>query len=184
MAEARGLRRRFVTRVDVEDAARAGVGITLGPTDVLTDEARSRARDLRVVVSVTGAGSGVGVGAGAWVSAWRRVAGSAISSVSSGGAGPRHEAMPELRRSARAPVVQALAARALVVRAPGHRCGTACRRPSSPSWVTLTTGWSRPSKPSSLAGASANWFGLRPGSGRRTDAARPIPALRWGRARP
>ena len=42
MAEARGLRRRFVTRVDVEDAARAGVGITVGPTDVLTDEARSR----------------------------------------------------------------------------------------------------------------------------------------------
>ena len=55
MAEARGLRRRFVTRVDVEDAARAGVGITLGPTDVLTDEARSRARDLRVVVTVGGA---------------------------------------------------------------------------------------------------------------------------------
>lgn len=67
MAEARGLRRRFVTRVDVEDAARAGVAITLGPTDVLTDEARSRARDLRVVVSVTGAGSGVGVGAGVGV---------------------------------------------------------------------------------------------------------------------
>jgi hypothetical protein len=62
MAEASGLRRRFVTRVDVEDAARAGAGITLGPTDVLTDEARSRARDLRVIVTVTGADTGGGVG--------------------------------------------------------------------------------------------------------------------------
>lgn len=93
MAEARGLRRRFVTRVDVEDAARAGVGITLGPTDVLTDEARSRARDLRVVVSVTGAGSGVGVDAGAGVgvapSGW---VGNQLGQLGRGGASARGNA--------------------------------------------------------------------------------------------
>jgi hypothetical protein len=93
MAEARGLRRRFVTRVDVEDAARAGVGITLGPTDVLTDEARSRARDLRVVVSVAGAGSGVGVDAGAGVgvapSGW---VGNQLGQLGRGGASARGNA--------------------------------------------------------------------------------------------
>ncbi|MBK7611253.1 MAG: hypothetical protein IPJ15_08320 [Actinomycetales bacterium] len=91
MAEARGLRRRFVTRVDVEDAARAGVGITLGPTDVLTDEARSRARDLRVVVTVAGAGSGVGVGAGVGVapSGW---VGNQLGQLGRGGASARGNA--------------------------------------------------------------------------------------------
>ncbi len=91
MAEARGLRRRFVTRVDVEDAARAGVGITLGPTDVLTDEARSRARDLRVVVTVGGAGSGVGVGAGVGVapSGW---VGNQLGQLGRGGASARGNA--------------------------------------------------------------------------------------------
>jgi hypothetical protein len=91
MAEARGLRRRFVTRVDVEDAARAGVGITLGPTDVLTDEARSRARDLRMVVTVAGAGSGVGVGAGVGVapSGW---VGNQLGQLGRGGASARGNA--------------------------------------------------------------------------------------------
>ena len=91
MAEARGLRRRFVTRVDVEDAARAGVAITLGPTDVLTDEARSRARDLRVVVTVAGAGSGVGVGAGVGVapSGW---VGNQLGQLGRGGASARGNA--------------------------------------------------------------------------------------------
>ena len=91
MAEARGLRRRFVTRVDVEDAARAGVAITLGPTDVLTDEARSRARDLRVVVTVGGAGSGVGVGAGVGVapSGW---VGNQLGQLGRGGASARGNA--------------------------------------------------------------------------------------------
>lgn len=91
MAEARGLRRRFVTRVDVEDAARAGVGITVGPTDVLTDEARSRARDLRVVVTVAGAGSGVGVGAGVGVapSGW---VGNQLGQLGRGGASARGNA--------------------------------------------------------------------------------------------
>ena len=91
MAEARGLRRRFVTRVDVEDAARAGVAITLGPTDVLTDEARSRARDLRMVVTVAGAGSGVGVGAGVGVapSGW---VGNQLGQLGRGGASARGNA--------------------------------------------------------------------------------------------
>ena len=91
MAEARGLGRRFVTRVDVEDAARAGVGITLGPTDVLTDEARSRARDLRMVVTVAGAGSGVGVGAGVGVapSGW---VGNQLGQLGRGGASARGNA--------------------------------------------------------------------------------------------
>jgi len=91
MAEARGLRRRFVTRVDVEDAARAGVGITLGPTDVLTDEARSRTRDLRVVVTVAGAGSGVGMGAGVGVapSGW---VGNQLGQLGRGGASARGNA--------------------------------------------------------------------------------------------
>ena len=91
MAEARGLRRRFVTRVDVEDAARAGVGITVGPTDVLTDEARSRARDLRMVVTVAGAGSGVGVGAGVGVapSGW---VGNQLGQLGRGGASARGNA--------------------------------------------------------------------------------------------
>ncbi|MFN8098661.1 MAG: hypothetical protein U0Q21_10305 [Dermatophilaceae bacterium] len=43
-------RRRFVTRADVEDARAAGIGIRLGPRDVLTDEAATRARDLGVAV--------------------------------------------------------------------------------------------------------------------------------------
>jgi hypothetical protein len=44
------LRRRFVTRADVEDAHRAGQGVTLGPTDVITHEAAQRAADLGVPV--------------------------------------------------------------------------------------------------------------------------------------
>jgi hypothetical protein len=44
------LRRRFVTRVDVEDAARDGQSITLGPHDVITHEAAARAADLGVPV--------------------------------------------------------------------------------------------------------------------------------------
>jgi hypothetical protein len=44
------LRRRFVTRVDVEDAHRAGHAVTLGPTDVITHEAAQRAADLGVQV--------------------------------------------------------------------------------------------------------------------------------------
>jgi hypothetical protein len=43
-------RRRFITRTDVEDAARAGQPISLGPRDVITDEAAQRARDLEVAV--------------------------------------------------------------------------------------------------------------------------------------
>jgi hypothetical protein len=45
------LRRRFVTRVDVEDAHRAGAAVTLGPTDVITHEAAQRAADLGVPVT-------------------------------------------------------------------------------------------------------------------------------------
>jgi hypothetical protein len=45
------LRRRFVTRADVEDAHRAGQGITLSGYDVITHEAAQRARDLGVEVS-------------------------------------------------------------------------------------------------------------------------------------
>jgi hypothetical protein len=44
------LRRRFVTRVDVEDAHRAGHGITLDTNDVITHEASQRAADLGVTV--------------------------------------------------------------------------------------------------------------------------------------
>lgn len=108
MAEARGLRRRFVTRVDVEDAARAGVGIALGPTDVLTDEARSRARDLRVVVSVAGAGAGAGADIGVAPSGWvgnqlGRTA-SARGSAGSGGSGSE----PSLRDRVQAAVIAEL----------------------------------------------------------------------------
>jgi hypothetical protein len=44
------LRRRFVTRVDVEDAHRAGQDITLDRNDVITHEASQRAADLGVTV--------------------------------------------------------------------------------------------------------------------------------------
>jgi hypothetical protein len=44
------LRRRFVTRTDVEDAHRSGESVTLGPTDVITHEASQRAADLGVTV--------------------------------------------------------------------------------------------------------------------------------------
>ena len=50
MAAAEPGRRRFVTRADIEDARAAGIGIRLGPRDVLTDEAATRARDLGVAV--------------------------------------------------------------------------------------------------------------------------------------
>lgn len=55
MAAVEPPRRRFVTRRDVEDARRGGQGIVLGPRDVLTDEAATRARDLGVSVTRTGA---------------------------------------------------------------------------------------------------------------------------------
>jgi hypothetical protein len=45
------LRRRFVTRVDVEDAHRAGQGVTLSGHDVITHEAAQRAADLGVPVT-------------------------------------------------------------------------------------------------------------------------------------
>ncbi|HYN29128.1 MAG TPA: hypothetical protein VES95_04570 [Dermatophilaceae bacterium] len=45
------LRRRFVTRVDVEAAHRAGEAVTLAPLDVITHEAAQRAADLGVTVS-------------------------------------------------------------------------------------------------------------------------------------
>ena len=44
------LRRRFVTRIDVEDAHRTGESVTLGPADVITHEAAQRAADLGVTV--------------------------------------------------------------------------------------------------------------------------------------
>jgi hypothetical protein len=44
------LRRRFVTRVDVETAHRSGEAVTLGPDDVITHEAAQRAADLGVEV--------------------------------------------------------------------------------------------------------------------------------------
>ncbi len=40
--------RRFVTRAEVEDAARSGRSLQLGARDVITDEAATRARDLGV----------------------------------------------------------------------------------------------------------------------------------------
>lgn len=51
-------RRRFVTRVDVDDAAAAGVSLHLRPHDVVTDEAAQRARDRGVtLVRESAAGS-------------------------------------------------------------------------------------------------------------------------------
>ncbi len=44
------LRRRFVTRLDVEAAHRSGETVTLGPHDVITHEAAQRAADLGVAV--------------------------------------------------------------------------------------------------------------------------------------
>lgn len=44
------LRRRFVTRRDVEDAHRSGQSISLAATDVITHEAAQRAADLGVAV--------------------------------------------------------------------------------------------------------------------------------------
>lgn len=44
------LQRRFVTRVDVENAHRADQPISLGPRDVITHEAAARAADLGVAV--------------------------------------------------------------------------------------------------------------------------------------
>lgn len=56
MAATEFTRRRFVTRAMVEDAHRAGQSLTLGPRDVITDEAGTRARDLGVTVVREGAG--------------------------------------------------------------------------------------------------------------------------------
>jgi hypothetical protein len=58
MAATEFTRRRFVTRAMVEDAHRAGQSLTLGPRDVITDEAGTRARDLGVAVVREGAGPG------------------------------------------------------------------------------------------------------------------------------
>jgi hypothetical protein len=44
------MRRRFITRSDVEDAHRAGRPVVLAPVDVITHEAAQRARDLGVTV--------------------------------------------------------------------------------------------------------------------------------------
>ncbi len=41
-------RRRFITRHDVEDAARSGTPIVVGARDVVTDEAAQRAEDFGV----------------------------------------------------------------------------------------------------------------------------------------
>lgn len=46
--------RRFITRTEVEDAARSGQSIRLGDRDVITDEAAQRARDLNVAVDRAG----------------------------------------------------------------------------------------------------------------------------------
>jgi hypothetical protein len=55
MAAADGAR-RFITRADVEDAARAGRPVQLGPRDVITDEAAQCARDRGVRVERATAG--------------------------------------------------------------------------------------------------------------------------------
>lgn len=46
-----GSTRRFVTRADVEDAAKAGRTMQVGARDVVTDEATTRARDLGVTLT-------------------------------------------------------------------------------------------------------------------------------------
>lgn len=48
--------RRFITRADVEDAARAGRPVQLGPRDVITDEAAECARNRGVRVERAGTG--------------------------------------------------------------------------------------------------------------------------------
>lgn len=50
MAAAELARRRFLTALDVEQAARNGEPLRLGGRDVLTDAAQQRARDLSVEV--------------------------------------------------------------------------------------------------------------------------------------
>lgn len=59
MAAERG-RRRFVTTRQVEDARDAGAPLLLAPRDVITDEARQRARDLGVEVRREKAGEPAG----------------------------------------------------------------------------------------------------------------------------
>lgn len=63
MAAADGAR-RFITRADVEDAARAGRSMQLGPRDVITDEAAQCARDRGVRVERASAGAGSVSGGG------------------------------------------------------------------------------------------------------------------------
>ncbi len=58
MAGTDAQRRRFVTRAHVEDAAATGQALRLGPRDVLTDEAGTRARDLGVAIERDGAPAG------------------------------------------------------------------------------------------------------------------------------
>lgn len=53
MAENEQNHRRFITRLDVEEASRSGTSISLGSRDVITDEANQSARDLNVTVSTT-----------------------------------------------------------------------------------------------------------------------------------
>lgn len=56
--------RRFLTRADVEDAAKSGRSLQLGARDVITDEAAGRARDLGVALTRTpGAQTGRPTGA-------------------------------------------------------------------------------------------------------------------------
>lgn len=45
--------RRFLTRTDVEDAAKTDRSLQLGARDVITDEAAQRARDLGVALTRT-----------------------------------------------------------------------------------------------------------------------------------
>ncbi len=57
------LRRRFLTRVEIEAAHRSGEAVTLGPDDVITHEAAQRAADLGVAVvrPARAAGTAAGV---------------------------------------------------------------------------------------------------------------------------
>lgn len=110
MAGTEHVRRRFITRHDVEDAAAAGRPVVLEGRDLLTDEAAQRAMDLGVKVERPGAG-GAGAGrAGAGVASGRSV-GTAASAGSAGSAGPAARSpVPDdaLRKAVRAAVVAEL----------------------------------------------------------------------------
>lgn len=113
-------RRRFITRHEVEDAARAGRPITVRGRDVVTDEAAQRARDLGVTIEQEEVQGGTPARSSGGSSG-----GSSVAGGSSAAGGPRPGGPADRRPAASsdpAPSVDQLrrAVRAAVITELGH----------------------------------------------------------------